>query len=89
MPRRFPMTSAILPVLLCLGFLQGAAAGQVVDNPGFKALPRPINYAMPLAPRKAGDGLTAARRSSSTARTRPGRGRRPRPCRRPSRTGRA
>ena len=24
--------------------------GQVVDNPGFKALPRPINYATPLAP---------------------------------------
>jgi hypothetical protein len=27
-----------------------AASGQVVDNPGFKALPRPINYNMPLSP---------------------------------------
>ena len=27
-----------------------ASCGQEVDNPGFKALPRPINYATPLAP---------------------------------------
>ena len=25
------------------------ASGQIVDNPGFKALPRPIHYATPLA----------------------------------------
>jgi len=27
-----------------------SASAQVVDNPGFKALPRPINYATPLTP---------------------------------------
>ena len=28
----------------------GGALGQTVENPGFKALPRPVNYATPLAP---------------------------------------
>ena len=26
----------------------GGALGQTVENPGFKALPRPVNYATPL-----------------------------------------
>ncbi len=40
-------------IVLCLSFPLarcGGASGQVVDNPGFKALPRPICYSMPLAP---------------------------------------
>jgi hypothetical protein len=35
---------------ISLAFACGHALAQVVDNPGFKALPRPINYATPLAP---------------------------------------
>jgi hypothetical protein len=50
MSSRFPMTSVMSAVLLCGALFQGMAAGQIVDNPGFKALPRPINYATPLAP---------------------------------------
>lgn len=36
--------------LLLATLLSRPALAQVVDNPGFKALPRPINYATPLAP---------------------------------------
>jgi hypothetical protein len=52
MTSRFPMTLAMMAILLCGGLFQGGAAGQVVDNPGFKALPRPIHYATPLAPKE-------------------------------------
>jgi hypothetical protein len=45
------MLGLFLPLATC-----GGASGQIVDSPGFKALPRPINYATPLAPK---DGAKA------------------------------
>jgi hypothetical protein len=45
------MNMRITAVLaISLAIYCGGALAQVVDNPGFKALPRPINYATPLAP---------------------------------------
>jgi hypothetical protein len=40
----------MLVISLCWAYGDSALCAQVVDNPGFKALPRPINYNMPLAP---------------------------------------
>jgi len=42
---RAALSALFLATLSCR-----AATGQIVDNPGFKALPRSINYATPLAP---------------------------------------
>jgi hypothetical protein len=39
-----------LSPLLFVALLCRPALAQIVDNPGFRALPRPINYATPLAP---------------------------------------
>ena len=45
---------AVVAFFLALSFWDSFAfCGQAVDNPGFKALPRAINYATPLAPQTA------------------------------------
>jgi hypothetical protein len=48
--------SVATAALVCMVLSGAAVSAQVVDNPGFKALLRPINYATPLAPK---DGLKA------------------------------
>jgi hypothetical protein len=50
--------SVAAAALACLVLSGAEVSAQVVDNPGFKALPRPINYATPLAPAgSSGAGL--------------------------------
>ena len=43
-------SAAIACFLASFFWDSSASCGQVVGNPGFKALPRAINYATPLAP---------------------------------------
>jgi len=66
---RFSMTSVVMAVLLCGVLFQGMAAGQIVDNPGFKALPRPINYATPLAPKEGAKAVIVYGKDSPWTRT--------------------
>jgi hypothetical protein len=42
--------SVLVPALMYLTLGGPDLCAQAVDKPGFKALPRPINYSMPLAP---------------------------------------
>ncbi len=57
-------TVAILSGVILLGGYCSGVVGQAVDDHGFKALPRPINYATPLAPKEGTKAVIVYGRTS-------------------------